>query len=208
MGTATKSAKRVVLTPRNTHPQAATPLHQGQGRAADQVREGRPPRGRGLHRHHRPRRGRGPVVRGAGRKVAARRRLRAGGGARGRLPRLRPRARGGRGGRALALPPQGDNPRRLRRLRGPRARRAAVVRAPRLPRGPRGQVPAHTRRRPLPRARRPRRHPGPAGLPARGPAADARPEGLPGQPVTTSIAQVEPSPGKPASARSGFGRWA
>ena len=54
----------------------------------------------------------------------------------------------------------------------------------------------------------PRRHPGPAGLPARGPAADARPEGLPGQPVTTSIAQVEPSPGKPASARSGFGRWA
>lgn len=38
--------------------------------------------------------------------------------------------------------------------------------------------------------------------------ADARPEGLPGQPVTTSIAQVEPSPGKPAFAKSGFGRWA
>lgn len=38
--------------------------------------------------------------------------------------------------------------------------------------------------------------------------ADARPEGLPGQPVATSIAQVGPSPGKPASARSDFGRWA
>ena len=38
--------------------------------------------------------------------------------------------------------------------------------------------------------------------------ADAQPEGLPGQPVTTSIAQVELSPGKPAFARSGFGRWA
>lgn len=38
--------------------------------------------------------------------------------------------------------------------------------------------------------------------------ADARPEGLPGRPVTTSIAQAEPSPGKPAFAKSGFGRWA
>ena len=37
---------------------------------------------------------------------------------------------------------------------------------------------------------------------------DAQPEELPRQPVTTSIAQVEPSPGKPASAKSGFGRWA
>ena len=37
---------------------------------------------------------------------------------------------------------------------------------------------------------------------------DAQPEELPSQPVTTSIAQVELSPGKPASARSDFGRWA
>lgn len=197
-----------VRRPPHQAPRAATPPHQGQGRAADQVREGRPPRGRGLRRHHRPRRGRGPVVRGAGREVAARRRLRAGGGARGRLPRLRPRARGDRGGRALALPPQGDDPRRLRQLRGPQARRAAVVRAPRLPREPRGQVPAHIRRRPLPRARRPRRHLGPAGLLVRGPAADAQPEELPSRPVTTSIAQAEPSPGKPAFAKSDFGRWA
>lgn len=38
--------------------------------------------------------------------------------------------------------------------------------------------------------------------------ADAQPEELPGQPVATSIAQAELSPGEPASARSGFGRWA
>lgn len=41
-----------------------------------------------------------------------------------------------------------------------------------------------------------------------GQRTDAQPEELPSQPVTTSIAQVEPSPGKPASARSDFGRWA
>ena len=38
--------------------------------------------------------------------------------------------------------------------------------------------------------------------------ADAQPEELPSQPVTTSIAQAGPSPGKPASAKSDFGRWA
>lgn len=38
--------------------------------------------------------------------------------------------------------------------------------------------------------------------------ADAQPEGLPSQPVTTSIAQVELSPGKPAFAKFDFGRWA
>ena len=37
---------------------------------------------------------------------------------------------------------------------------------------------------------------------------DAQPEELPSQPVTTSIAQAGPSPGKPALAKSGFGRWA
>ena len=37
---------------------------------------------------------------------------------------------------------------------------------------------------------------------------DAQPEGLPGQPVATSIARVELSPGEPASAKSGFGRRA
>ena len=37
---------------------------------------------------------------------------------------------------------------------------------------------------------------------------DAQPEELPSQPVTTSIAQVELSPGKPAFAKFDFGRWA
>ena len=37
---------------------------------------------------------------------------------------------------------------------------------------------------------------------------DAQPEELPSQPVTTSIAQAGLSPGKPAFAKSGFGRWA
>lgn len=38
--------------------------------------------------------------------------------------------------------------------------------------------------------------------------ADAQPEELPSQPVTTSIAQVELSTGKPAFAKFDFGRWA
>ena len=38
--------------------------------------------------------------------------------------------------------------------------------------------------------------------------ADAQPEELPSQPVTTTIAQVELSPGKPAFAKFDFGRWA
>ena len=38
--------------------------------------------------------------------------------------------------------------------------------------------------------------------------ADAQPEELPSQPVTTSISQVEPAPGKPAFAKFDFGRWA
>lgn len=38
--------------------------------------------------------------------------------------------------------------------------------------------------------------------------ADAQPEELPSQPVTTSIAQAELSPGKPAFAKFDFGRWA
>lgn len=37
---------------------------------------------------------------------------------------------------------------------------------------------------------------------------DAQPEELPSQPVTTSIAQAGPSPGKPAFAKFDFGRWA
>lgn len=41
-----------------------------------------------------------------------------------------------------------------------------------------------------------------------GQRADAQPEELPSQPVTTSIAQAGLSPGKPAFAKSGFGRWA
>ena len=41
-----------------------------------------------------------------------------------------------------------------------------------------------------------------------GQRADAQPEELPSQPVTTSIAQVELSPGKPAFAKFDFGRWA
>jgi hypothetical protein len=36
---------------------------------------------------------------------------------------------------------------------------------------------------------------------------DAQPEELPSQPVTTSIAQVELSTGKPAFAKFDFGRW-
>lgn len=54
-----------------------------------------------------------------------------------------------------------------------RWRRAVVVRAVRLPSEPRGQVPAHMQRRPLPRARRPRRHLGPAELLVRHPAGGA-----------------------------------
>ena len=38
--------------------------------------------------------------------------------------------------------------------------------------------------------------------------ADAQPEELPSQPVTTSISQVELAPGKPAFAKFDFGRWA
>lgn len=38
--------------------------------------------------------------------------------------------------------------------------------------------------------------------------ADAQPEELPSQPVTTSIAQVEFSTGKSAFAKFDFGRWA
>ena len=38
--------------------------------------------------------------------------------------------------------------------------------------------------------------------------ADAEPYELPSQPVTTSISQVELSPGKPAFSKFDFGRWA
>ena len=38
--------------------------------------------------------------------------------------------------------------------------------------------------------------------------ADAQPEELPSQPVTTSIPQVELASGKPAFAKFDFGRWA
>ncbi len=37
--------------------------------------------------------------------------------------------------------------------------------------------------------------------------ADAQPEELPSQPVTTSISRVELAPGKPAFTKFDFGRW-
>lgn len=186
--------------------QAAAPLCQGQDRAADQVHEGQLPRGKGLHRHHRPQQGRSPVVRRSGRQVATSRRLRACGGARGRLPRLSPQARGDRGGRALAVPEAQDNLRRVRRLREQALRHAIPVRPPQVLRSREGRVlcvysddlsrkiVAYTVTW------------GRGDSWCDGQRADEYPEGLPGQPLTAQIAQVELSASKPALAKFDFRR--
>ena len=141
---------------------------EGQGRAADPLREGQLPRRPRLHRHHHAQRGGAAVVRGAGWQVEARRGLRAVRGARVRLPPGGAPARGDRRGRALAVPQAQDHLRRLRQLRGPEVRGPILVRAAGLPREPRGWLPAHIQRRPGPGAGRARRDLGPARQLVRG----------------------------------------
>lgn len=96
-------------------------------------------------------------MRRAGRPLAARGGMRPDARARGGVLGEHQAARGHGRGRAVPVPAPEDLLRRLRELRGAPLRRALLVRPPRVQGEPGGARGAHIQRRPLPRARRPRR---------------------------------------------------
>ena len=149
--------------------QAAPPVHQGQGRAADRVREGQLPGGPQVLQRDRPERPGARMVRIAIRPLPQGGRLRPSRRACGEVHA------GGIAGAAhdgaghVPVPAAPHQLRRVRQLRRQALRRSVLVSRQNLPREPRWRMAPRVRRRPVARARRAPGHLGPQGQLLRGP---------------------------------------